>query len=334
MFSCGKNAGFDSVEEVPVLSFTALSDLTPVFILFDALSIPPPVQSQTAKQLLSYLRKAADERLAVTLLVNSGRGLEVIHDMSTDEKVFLAAVDRVLPEKKSQRMEPPATQLSDDFTKSVSQEVRQLQELTKILPYASSYKTTRSDRLSAAKEDEARRALEKQELESLRQTGEVFRRSRKRKLLIWLAGYFPINVANGELTYGNYAMPYGRVRPKIHSEMTSLYQGAVDSLNDSRITLYPVFVPDAHNFNIEVLAKDTLDGMEELARRTGGRMLGVLGRIDLVSTIGDVRKQFDSYYVVTFTLRSARKDSWIDSTIRVNKSEAKVIAPRGFFAER
>ncbi len=129
-------------------------------------------------------------------------------------------------------------------------------------------------------------------------------------------------------------MPYGWVRPKICPEMTPLYQGAVDSLNDSRLTAYPVFVADAHNFNVQVLAKDTLDGLDELARRTGGRMLGVLDTIDFFSTIADVRKQFDSYYVLTFTLQPVRRDSWIDSNIKVNRPEAKVIAPRGFFAER
>ena len=73
--TCGKSVVFDSVEEVPALRFAAFSDPIPVFILFDALTIPPPAQGQTAKQLLTYLRKAADERMAVTLLVNSARGL-------------------------------------------------------------------------------------------------------------------------------------------------------------------------------------------------------------------------------------------------------------------
>ncbi len=154
--SCGKKAGFDSVEEIPALKFTALSDPTPVFILFDALSIPPLVQNQTAKQLLTYLRKAADERLAVTLLVNSGRGLEVIHDVSTDEQVFVAALDRVMPEKKRTQADSASGTSSDEFAKSVAQEARQLQELTKTLPYASSYKTTMHERLSSAEEDDAR----------------------------------------------------------------------------------------------------------------------------------------------------------------------------------
>jgi VWFA-related protein len=328
----GKNAGFDSVEEVPALSFTSFSDPVPVFILFDAASIPPPVQGQTAKQLLSYLRKAADERLAVTVLVNSERGLQLVHDMSTDPKVFVAAMDRVMPKSRNQQ---PETTQTDEFSKAVGQEVQQLQILTKTIPYAVFYKTTLGGpRRPMSEEDEARRSLEKQELESLRQVGQIFQRSRKRKLLLWLTGYFPISVANHELTYGDYALPYGEARPKIRSEMTPLYQGAINSINDARISVYPTFVVDARNYDVQRLAKDTLDGLDELARRTGGKMLGIVDSIDFTSTVAELRKSFDSYYILTFLLQSVHKDSWIDSNIKVTKSEAKVTAPRGFFAEQ
>ncbi len=328
----GKNAGFDSVEEVPALSFTSFSDPVPVFILFDAASIPPPVQGQTAKQLLSYLRKAADERLAVTVLVNSEGGLQLVHDMSTDPKVFVAAMDRVMPKSRNQQ---PETTQTDEFSKAVGQEVQQLQILTKTIPYAAFYKTTLGGpRRPMSEEDEARRSLEKQELESLRQVGQIFQRSRKRKLLLWLTGYFPISVANHELTYGDYALPYGEARPKIRSEMTPLYQGAINSINDARISVYPTFVVDARNYDVQRLAKDTLDGLDELARRTGGKMLGIVDSIDFTSTVAELRKSFDSYYILTFLLQSVHKDSWIDSNIKVTKSEAKVTAPRGFFAEQ
>ena len=122
--SASKNAGFDSVEEVPALRFNSFSEPIPVFILFDAASIPPPVQGQTAKQLLSYLRKAADEHLAVTVLVNSERGLQLVHDMSTDQKIFIAAMDRVMPQSKNQQSETTET---NEFSKALAQEVQQLQ---------------------------------------------------------------------------------------------------------------------------------------------------------------------------------------------------------------
>jgi hypothetical protein len=191
-----------------------------------------------------------------------------------------------------------------------------MQELTKVLPFDSSYKTTRTERLSPGFEDDARRQVEKQELESLRQVGQVFRRSRKRKLMVWLTGYFPISVANRELTYGDNTLPYGQSRNKIRSDMTPLFQAAIDSLNHSRIAVFPAFVVDAHNYDVQRLAKDSLDGLTEVAQRTGGRMLGVLDQIDFFSSIADVRQHFDSYYVLTFNLQSARKDSWVDSNIR------------------
>jgi hypothetical protein len=241
-------------------------------------------------------------------------------------------MDRVVPPstgKQSDRKEANAT---DGFAKAVTQEVQQLQVLTNTIPYASSYKTTLAERKSIAEEDAERRAVEKQELESLRQTGEVFRRSRKRKLLVWLAGYFPFNISGKELAYGNYAMPYGRARPKIKPDMTSLYQTAVNSLNDSRMSVFPVFVADARNYNVRVLAKDTLDGLSEIALRTGGSMTGILDEIDFQSQIGNLRKNFDSYYILNFKLESVHSGSWIDDDIKVNGPGLKVAAMPGFFA--
>src|ERR1017187_4680996 len=65
---CGKLASFDSVEEVPPLKFSNFADPVPVFILFDSISIETPEQGEVSRLLLEYLRKAADEHLAVTLL--------------------------------------------------------------------------------------------------------------------------------------------------------------------------------------------------------------------------------------------------------------------------
>jgi hypothetical protein len=74
----------DSVEKALPLNFGGFSDPVPVCILCDAISI----RGEEAHYLLGYLRKPADEHLAVTLLANTANGTRVIHDMSTDSKVF------------------------------------------------------------------------------------------------------------------------------------------------------------------------------------------------------------------------------------------------------
>jgi hypothetical protein len=116
--------------------------------------------------------------------------------------------------------------------------------------------------------------------------------------------------------------------------MISLYQTAVDSLNDSRMSVFPVFVADARNYNVRVLAKDTLDGLGEIALRTGGSMIGILDEIDFQSQVGNLRTNFDSYYLLNFKLESAHKDSWIDDDIKVSRPGLKVVAMPGFFAEK
>jgi hypothetical protein len=63
-------------------------------------------------------------------------------------------------------------------------------------------------------------------------------------------------------------------------------------------------------------------------------MLGILDDFDLLTTTADLRRNFDSYYVLTLTPQSAPKHSWIDSDIKVNKEGAKAVAQKGFFAEQ
>ena len=90
-----KNGSLESVDGVPVLSFSGFADPVPVFILFDELSIYRNRQIDLSRLLLNYLHKAADDHMAVTLLVNTLNGVRVIHDMTTEMKVFGAAMDRV-----------------------------------------------------------------------------------------------------------------------------------------------------------------------------------------------------------------------------------------------
>jgi hypothetical protein len=56
----------------------------------------------------------------------------------------------------------------------------------------------------------------------------------------------------------------------------------------------------------------------------------ILDSFDFDSTVVDFKNHFDSYYILSFILQSTRKDSWIDSNIKVNKVEVKIVSQRIF----
>lgn len=319
---CGKGASFDSVEEVPPLKFSGFADPVPVFILFDEVSIRPPEQGEVSRLLLNYLRKAADDHIAVTLLANTANGVIVIHDMSTDQREFAAAMDRVLPKEGQPVASPVPSGPADDFTKAVNEEAVQLQQLTKMDPPLS---------LSGQWQ------LQSNQLGSLRLVGKMLEHARKRKPLVWISDSFPIDVENGELTFrfdyrgSANSMDNGHVSEPANV-LTAAYQGAIDSLNNAHVSLYPVSLTRGRSGKAFSGDDYTRDGLRQLASRTGGDLSLGSHEMDLASALGDIRQHFDSYYLLSFTIQSGRKRTWIDSSIKVSKPDAKITAASGFFS--
>lgn len=311
-----KNVSFDSVEEVQPLNLAGFAEPVPVFIFYDAVNMSVPTRAEVTQELLNYLRKAADDHLAVTVMEYTVSGIQVIHDMSTDSRVFAVAMDRVLPKAGQPQAASPGT--SDDFSKAVDAEFARIEQLKKpagqnnplLGPYRKQYLVS--------------------QLECLRLVGKMLQGSRKRKPLVWITGYFPYYVKDGDLT------------DQASDSMgifNSNYQEAVDSLNSARLSLYPVFVSPGSEDNFAAGARD---GITEFATQTG--YSGLLGKAysgkpllsysadSFASVMADLRKQFDSYYLLTLTVQPARKTTWIDSSVKVNKADTKITVAKGFFS--
>ncbi len=321
---CPKAASFDSLEEIPPLRFNGFAEPVPLFILFDEVSVARKTQTDLSRVLLRYLRKASDEHLAVTLLANAPNGVRVIHDMSTDPKIFAAAMDRLMPQSGQPSMGQLPVSQSDEFLKAVVEETAALNELTRpVAPLVNENMETHYSR----------------QFEGLRTVGTMLQRSPKRKLLVWISGSFPVYVEDGDLTYKF----RGPMRPGSSwfnsrgsqriGTLNSHYQAAIDALNAARISVYPMGVmPD----------EDSLDGLAELAKRTGGARLVLSGALyndaleealqNFASTVADVGRNFDSYYVFTFRIQPGGRRTWIDSSLKLRNSDAKIVAASGFFS--
>jgi len=111
----------------------------------------------------------------------------------------------------------------------------------------------------------------------------------------------------------------------------------VESLNQARISLYPIVFEQWDAYTSGQAAGDreiaiTRESLDELARRTGGRLLGTfLKQEDLSNSLTDLRRHFDSYYVLNMAVEPSRKVRWVDAKVKVDTPEVKVAVPNGFF---
>ena len=299
----GKTANFDSVEEIFPVALNGFSDPTPVFILYDAVSVPAPTEGQISNMLIEYLRRAAAERLPVTLLVNQGgEVIKIIHDLSIDPAVLAGAIARV-----TSKDSPPTSPSTDpDFEQKVKQETERLSELTHFVTH--------------------RRygPLEIQQLTALQAVGTMLQRSNKRKLLVWMTASFSATMGADEVSHRAVPLigPY-------QAEVVSTYQSTMEMLNKARVSVYPVQIlsPAGVGTTLDVRA-----GFEGIAKSTGGRALDRFHDVnDFATMVAGIRKRVDSYYAFTFSVQP-QKRAWISASIKVQRPDAKVIAPNGFVA--
>jgi len=299
--TCGKTATFDSVEEVNPVALNGFSDPTPVFILYDAVSVPAPTEGQVANTLLEYLRRAAAERLPVTLLVNQGGGVvKLIHDLSIDPVVLSAAISRI----KSKESQPVPNNADPNFEQKVMQESERLRELTHFVPH---------HRFGP---------VEIEQLTALQAIGTMLQRSGKRKFLVWITAWFSMTVGSDEVSHdvGPFIGPY-------KAQAISSYQNAMDVLNKARVSVYPMGVPlPPATGETQYLV------LSGIAMSTGGKVLPhFTDTNDFAASLADLRKHADSYYMIALSTLP-QKTSWVSATIKVSRPDLKVAAPNGFLA--
>ena len=295
----------ESAEEVLPAVVTGFANPIPIFILYDANSIPSPRQGEASKILLRILRKVAEENSAVTLVATTGDGLEAIHEFSTDVRVLRAALDRVSTATSGGQL--PGDLASREWEKKVEDETQRLRRLTHLVP---------------GEQFEAYTPITFQQLAGLQQFGNMLKGYRGRKALVWITGYFPLDVDSGDLRFNGVAVT---AEPHL-KDLLPAYQRAIDSLNQARVSVYPVQV------DVNVPWQRTKIGLEDLSKRTGGYSLAPLDKDDLWSKLEALRKQFGSYYLLKADAGTRPKRlAWVSIKVRVSKNEASVVVPNGFF---
>jgi len=310
----------EDVEEVlPLAAGTSV----PVFILYDAASMAGPDQKKTHTELLELLSRAAREHDPITLILRSSKGLELIHDMTTDPAVFSAAINRALPDKSKSASDREGQSKAEGpkFASEVLAEAARLQELIQ------SHPDVRFKPWFSAALDE---------LGGIQKMAELMQGSKKRKVLIWIGNCCSsLMFDNGEIIDGRNRGPglaSDRESRKmaVHS-IPVAYEKMINAVNSSRFSVYVYSMPVAHqqmmDASLEYLPQGGL--MEELARRTGGTYVGASPTLE--SAIAEARKDLGPYYLFRVSVNSTSKaPTPVKLKIKVDRPDVRIRSSDGF----
>jgi VWFA-related protein len=293
---CSNKFSLASAQEIPTATVGQFRNPVPVYVLYDMVAIPSPQQGRMSQLLLNYLRTAASENRAVTVLALSDRGLEVIHDMTTNMAILRAALDR-LDSKQSADAGMQEDKIKD--------ETERLRQLTQFSPPA---------------HFKAYTPVAIQQLQALAQIGEMMRRSPKRKLLVWVTGSFPHTV--DQLLSQSYL-----VGPN-DAEVLAQYQRAIGSLNTSHVSVYPT-----RTFRSSHDLQDQSDyGLTDFAEATAGHYFGQVDDREFPNRLDDLTRTPQSYYSLTLN-GSVKSLSWVGCKVSVKRPDSRVFASKGVLAK-
>jgi VWFA-related protein len=287
---CSNKFSLVSAQEIPPATANQFKNPVPIYVLYDILAIPSPQQGHMSQLMLKYLRAAASENRAVTILVLSDGGLQVIHDMTTDVVILKAALDR-LDSKQSADAGVQENKVKD--------ETERLRQLT---------------RFSSPAHFKAYTPVALQQLQTLAQIGDMMRRSPKRKLLVWVTGSFPITV--DQLISQSYL-----VGPN-NAEILAQYQRAIDSLNTSHVSVYPT-----RTFRSSPDVDQSDYALTDFAQATAGHYFGQVDDREFLNRLDDLTQVPQSYYALTLN-GSVNKLSRISCKVSVKVSDSRVLASK------
>ncbi|MGH9429476.1 MAG: VWA domain-containing protein, partial [Terriglobia bacterium] len=240
----------------------------PVFVLFDALSVGPPLQGRAQQRVLELLEKTATNEERLTLVMNTGEGLRLIHDSTTDFRVLRAALQQVRTAKSSQTAATPESNEKEDpeFARNVAAESARLRQLNGDNPAGGGL------------------SMVFRQLAGLQQMALSLQRVAGRKTLIWITAHFPIEI-DAELSYGS--MSSG-THPELR-DLAPAWEQSVEALNSAHVSVYAVQVegPSPRDPIFEY-AQRTQYGLEEFAKSTAGQSFRV--GADFVAAIRQARE--------------------------------------------
>ncbi len=303
-------------------------------IALDAINTPYLDQTYGRKQLLKYLAENVQPGQAIGLVSFTSKGVKVIHDLSSDPAELIQALKKVngeLPALEGVDIDTQAAaatgadlDLSSAFGLPLGSTATNLEDFVR-----------RGDAAIARMQSD--RAIEGT-IKAFLEVAWSVRGVPGKKSLIWATGGFPFFMDTPSAVPGGY--------------LSILYERAVQALNDSEISIYPVDVRGLVNFSPTTdasqrgarlgnsftrsltarswLQTSTIDTLKDFAEMTGGRAF--YNTNDLTTSFKRAADDATHYYLLTYYLDTKNtKAGWRTLKVKVNRPGTEVRARSGFF---
>ncbi len=303
-------------------------------IALDTINTPYLDQTYGRKQLLKYLAENVQPGQAIGLVSFTSKGVKVIHDLSSDPAELIQALKKV-------NGELPALQGVDIDTQAAAAVGADLEPSSALNLPLGSTATNLEDFVTQGDAAIARmqrdRAIEGT-IKAFLEVAWSVRGVPGKKSLIWATGGFPFFMDTPQAVPGGY--------------LSILYERAMQALNDSEISVYPVDVRGLVNFSPTSdasirggrlgnsytqslaarswLQTSTVDTLKDFAEMTGGRAF--YNTNDLTTSFKRAADDATDYYLLSYYLDTKiTKPGWRPLKVKVHRSGTEVRARSGFF---
>lgn len=303
-------------------------------IALDTINTPYLDQTYGRKQLLKYLAENIQPGQAIGLVSFTSKGVKVIHDLSSDPAELIQALKKV-------NGELPALQGVDIDSQAAAAIGADLQPASALtLPLGSTavnledFVTQGDAAIARIQQD---RAIENT-IKAFLEVAWSVRGVPGKKSLVWATGGFPFFMDTPSAVPGGY--------------LSILYERAVQALNDSEISVYPVDVRGLVNSSPSSdaslrgtklgnsytqslsarswLQTSTIDSLKDFADMTGGRAF--YNTNDLSSSFKRAADDATDYYLLTYYLDTKNtKPGWRSLKVKVHRPGTEVRSRTGFF---
>ncbi|MBI1739906.1 MAG: VWA domain-containing protein [Candidatus Koribacter versatilis] len=320
LLEADRNRPVDSVTEVPPL-LVGKNKTKVAFVLFDAITSPLRLQTEIRKDCLQALASSAINQAPMSLAEIDRDGLHVVHEVSTPYSTLAAALLILDGESPFlvERDQLRAIGSGSNDKSLISAETERLQKFR---------------RGSIQSSNMMGRFLS--QLKALQEMATALQRADGRKTVLWLTGYFPVEVIDVQdsININSFGITSGFPVKSASID----YQRTIDLLNSAQISVFPAQIVDNQSTTdswvvldfSQPLDRKTMTGLRQFAQSTGGEAMTAS------DTIGNLIKRAEdlttSYYLLRFRPEGAKSDiKWRTLKVQVNGEPVSVKSPNGLF---
>jgi VWFA-related protein len=302
----GRKTSIQTVHEVTPVA-VGKNRTRVAFVVLDSIGSPLAAQGQARGECLRFLAQSVVSNTAVSLLEIDSDGLRAIHQVGTPNSVLVSSL------------------LQMDSESHFLENRDQLQKLG-YAPQDKSMLAAELDRLRAfrhgtiAQTNMMRTFLA--QLRAFQTLANSLERVPGRKTVVWLTGYFPVEINNYEdsININSYGIRSGFPV----KSATVDYQKTVDLLNDAQVSIFPV------QFGEVVDSERTTIGLRQLAQSTGGELLNFSDSLDRL--VERAENQSGVYYLLTFRPDVIKTDlKWEGLKVKLVRQSGDIRSPNGLF---